>query len=243
MVVTQRSVRDGGTLARTIGGLLAGPFRASVPRTLLAAARGARPLVVSPRFRIAGAHRITAGGLVKLGVRGYGFTDGRIDGLLRVRGRLVFQGGAEVGKGARWDVGPEATVTVGANTYFSPRSMLVASTGITIGADCAIAWDVQILDDDFHELVVAGERRPQAVPVEILDRVWIGNRSLVLKGARIARGCAVAANSVVTGHFDEENCLIAGSPARVIKRDILWDPREGELDAHIAGTALDSESA
>ncbi|GAA1861004.1 hypothetical protein GCM10009836_46430 [Pseudonocardia ailaonensis] len=216
---------------RRVAGLLAGPYRASLPRTALAAARGVRPMIVSPGFRIAGAGRISAAGLVKLGTRDYGFTDARMDGLLRVRGRLEFRGGAEIGKGARWDVGPGATVTIGAGTYFSPRSLLIASIGITVGADCAIAWDVQILDDDFHTLVVAGEQRPSTLPVEIGDHVWIGNRSLVLKGARIPRGCVVAANSVVTGRFDEENCLLAGSPARVVKRDVVWDPAADEVGA------------
>ncbi|WP_261156851.1 acyltransferase [Serratia liquefaciens] len=43
-----------------------------------------------------------------------------------------------------------------------------------------------------------------------------------MKGTNIASGCVVAANSVVSGDFLESNCLIAGSPARVVKRNISW---------------------
>jgi hypothetical protein len=32
----------------------------------------------------------------------------------------------------------------------------------------------------------------------------------------------VAADSKVSGVFAEENCLIAGNPAKVIKRNIAW---------------------
>jgi acetyltransferase-like isoleucine patch superfamily enzyme len=45
----------------------------------------------------------------------------------------------------------------------------------------------------------------------------------LLKGCRIADGCVVAAGSTVLGNFDALNCLIAGTPAKMIRRDVEWD--------------------
>jgi acetyltransferase-like isoleucine patch superfamily enzyme len=46
---------------------------------------------------------------------------------------------------------------------------------------------------------------------------------MVLKGAVIPNGCVVAAGSVVTKRFEEENSLIAGTPARVTRTGIEWE--------------------
>ena len=38
----------------------------------------------------------------------------------------------------------------------------------------------------------------------------------------IPDGAIVGAYSVVAGRFDEKNSVIAGNPARVVKRNIEW---------------------
>ena len=45
----------------------------------------------------------------------------------------------------------------------------------------------------------------------------------IMKGVTIADGCVIAANSVVTKSMAEENALIAGNSAKIIKKDILWE--------------------
>ncbi|MEJ7665610.1 MAG: hypothetical protein WKG07_41865 [Hymenobacter sp.] len=54
------------------------------------------------------------------------------------------------------------------------------------------------------------------------DRVWIGSRVSIFKGTVIPSGCVVASNSVVKGVFTEENALLAGNPAKVVKRNVQW---------------------
>ena len=46
---------------------------------------------------------------------------------------------------------------------------------------------------------------------------FIGCNSIILKGTVLGDGCVVGAGAVVCGKF-EDNCVIAGNPARVIKR-------------------------
>ncbi len=58
---------------------------------------------------------------------------------------------------------------------------------------------------------------------EIGNHVWIGMENIICKNTKISDNCIIGAGSVVTKSFDEENCIIAGNPAKIIKRNINWD--------------------
>lgn len=49
------------------------------------------------------------------------------------------------------------------------------------------------------------------------DGVWIGANSLILPGVNIGKGSVIAAGSVVCENVDE-NVLVGGVPARIIKK-------------------------
>jgi acetyltransferase-like isoleucine patch superfamily enzyme len=115
---------------------------------------------------------------------------------------------------------PGATVTIGARTYVNRRTELHCDDRITIGSDCAIAWDVQIIDSDRHTFVGSSDGRPE--PIEIGNHVWIGQRVIVLKGVNIGGGAVIAAGSVVTRDVGPAT-LVGGVPARVLKTDVEWE--------------------
>ena len=58
---------------------------------------------------------------------------------------------------------------------------------------------------------------PSADPVVIEDNVVIGANAVVLEGVRIGKGSVVAAGAVVTENIPE-NVVVAGMPARIIKK-------------------------
>ena len=92
-----------------------------------------------------------------------------------------------------------------------------------IGGNC------KILDNDFHPIEVEARNQllrdskggdSDLVPskeIRIGKNCFLGCNSIVLKGTVLGDGCVVGAGAVVSGKF-EENCVIAGNPARVIKR-------------------------
>ena len=53
--------------------------------------------------------------------------------------------------------------------------------------------------------------------IKIGKNCFIGCNSIILKGTVLGDGCVVGAGAVVAGKF-EDNCVIAGNPAKVIKR-------------------------
>ena len=89
---------------------------------------------------------------------------------------------------------------------------------ITIGNHCRVGEQVTIYDCDFHE--VSPEHRNRSCgpvrPVVIEDNVWIGSRSMILKGVVIGQNSVVAAMSVVTKSVPA-NAVVAGNPARVMR--------------------------
>ena len=81
--------------------------------------------------------------------------------------------------------------------------------------------NVVIVDADFHALWppesrVSTPAIESDADVTIGRNVWIGMRSIVLKGVTIGDGAIVAAGSVVTGDIPS-NTLAGGVPARVIR--------------------------
>ena len=146
------------------------------------------------------------------------------DGVTRldVRGTLRVHGEVGVGRGCMVDIHQGALVEIGHGTYLNSRTQLVIRHGLRIGQSCAISWECQFLDADFHQLSYEGQRTAGSQAIVLGDRVWIGSRVSVYKGSVIPSGCVVASNSVVKGVFTEENALLAGNPARVVKRNVHW---------------------
>lgn len=65
------------------------------------------------------------------------------------------------------------------------------------------------------------------------DDCWICGNVTVLPGVRLGRGVTVGAGSVVTRSFEEGFVVVAGNPARVVKRiESAWKGEgEGAGDA------------
>jgi acetyltransferase-like isoleucine patch superfamily enzyme len=110
---------------------------------------------------------------------------------------------------------PGGHLEIGDNVFINYGCSLASSNHVKIGNDCLIGSHVMIMDSDFHR-VEDKSWDATGVPIIIEDRVWIGNRSIVLKGVRIAHDSVVAAGSVVT-HDVPPRSVVAGVPARVVR--------------------------
>lgn len=89
---------------------------------------------------------------------------------------------------------------------------------VTIGDDCFIGPNVSIYTACHStDPVERNTRREWAKPVTIGNNVWIGGSVTILPGVTIGDNATIGAGSVVTKDV-ESNCVVAGNPARVIKR-------------------------
>jgi acetyltransferase-like isoleucine patch superfamily enzyme len=115
---------------------------------------------------------------------------------------------------------PDSTVRIGDQTCVN-NGVAIISEGrsITIGRRCLMGPGVQIYDSDFHALDVAGRLtgQPRMAEVVIEDDVFIGAYATVLKGVTVGAGSVIGAGAVVVEDVPE-NAIVAGNPAREIKR-------------------------
>ena len=94
-----------------------------------------------------------------------------------------------------------------------------AQKSVSIGKNCLIAANCQIMDGSGHELQTSNRldvsTRARAIVIE--DNVWLGTGVIVLPGTLIKRDSVISAGSVVSGTI-EENSLMVGNPARLKKK-------------------------
>jgi acetyltransferase-like isoleucine patch superfamily enzyme len=115
-------------------------------------------------------------------------------------------------------------LTVAGGTYFNDGTLVYCAEEITIGADCAIAWNVTITDTDVHRLLRSGAEHTPSRPISLGDGCWIGTGATLLKGACVGSGAVVGARSLVLGDV-APHTLVGGVPARQIADDISWTLR------------------
>lgn len=98
------------------------------------------------------------------------------------------------------------------------------NTSIKIGKDCMFSSQLSMRVGDSHTIYDINTKKILNMPknIEIGNHVWLAAGVKVLKGAKIPDNCIVGANSLVTKAFEEENCIIAGSPAKIIKKGVNW---------------------
>jgi maltose O-acetyltransferase len=139
--------------------------------------------------------------------------------------KVVNQGTMTFGERVRLDstvaklemvVLPGGHLEVGNNVFVNYGSSLVSSKHVKIGDDVLIGTHVMVMDCDFHRVEdkswdTSGE------PIVLEDRVWLGNRSMVLKGVTVGHDAVVAAGSVVTRDVPPRT-VVAGVPAKVVRR-------------------------
>ncbi|MVA77265.1 serine O-acetyltransferase [Auraticoccus sp. F435] len=90
--------------------------------------------------------------------------------------------------------------------------VLKHTTGLVVGGEVQ-AGERLVL----HQNVTLGDRRPYGGQPRIGDDVTVGAGACVLGPVSIGNRVQVAANSVVLTDVDDD-CVVAGAPARVVKR-------------------------
>jgi len=123
---------------------------------------------------------------------------------------------------------PGAYIRIGDNVGMSGVT-IYARKGIEIGENTAIGGNTKILDNDFHPIEAETRNKllmdknggnsdlVPAKPIKIGKNCFIGCNAIILKGTELGDGCVVGAGAVVSGKF-EANSVIAGNPAKVIKK-------------------------
>ncbi|GAA4132535.1 sugar O-acetyltransferase [Streptomyces griseoincarnatus] len=110
-----------------------------------------------------------------------------------------------------------SNITVGARTFVNYHLTALDVAAITIGEDCQIGPNVQLLTPTHP--VEPGPRRDKleaARPITIGDNVWIGGGAIVCPGVTIGDNSVIGAGAVVTKDVPA-NVVAVGNPARPVR--------------------------
>ena len=113
-------------------------------------------------------------------------------------------------------------VNIGNNCKMNDQAYLNARSGIVIGDDVTISYAAKIISTgyDVDYWIETGEKRHfDDKPVVIGNHCWIGAGAIILPGVTISgEYVVVAAGAVVTKDITENKVVVAGNPAKIIKR-------------------------
>ncbi len=150
-------------------------------------------------------------------------TDGDMP-LISGSGRIILGDNVKIGNRNAWILSPNLyecpELIIGDNTVINYQVGISVECKVEIGDSCVIAGENMIFDNNSHSILYTNKRKmtkEDVGPIKIDDHVWIGMRSMILKGVTIGKGSVVAAGSVVTKDVPPMT-LVGGNPARVIKK-------------------------
>jgi acetyltransferase-like isoleucine patch superfamily enzyme len=112
---------------------------------------------------------------------------------------------------------PHSIITIGKNVGISGAS--ISGDNISIGNNVLIGSGVMIVDNDAHPIHPDLRNEAKYIkssPIVIEDDVFIGARSIILKGVTIGKGSVIGAGSVVTKNIPTMT-IATGNPAKVVK--------------------------
>ncbi len=128
-------------------------------------------------------------------------------------------------KTARFPVSQKCKVVCPHNIEFDPDDLnnfqsfgiyYQAFGSIKIGHGTYIGPNVGLITANHDPEDPSKHLEPE--PITLGNNCWIGMNSIILPGVSLAANTVVGAGSIVTHSFPEGNCIIAGNPARVIRK-------------------------
>jgi acetyltransferase-like isoleucine patch superfamily enzyme len=164
------------------------------------------------------------------------------DGSMIAFPQSVIFGEGRIALGRETTIGPFASVSAGMPSQVGERGDPI----ITIGDRCTLGKGIGIvgherirIGDDIwtgHYVYITDQNHgyedvdlPIGVqmwknePVVIGSGSWLGHGAIVLPGSRLGRHVVVAAGAVVAGLEVPDNCVVAGVPARIVRRYVTGE--------------------
>ena len=113
-------------------------------------------------------------------------------------------------------IGDKTSIEEARITSFEPYK-------IEIGKDCMFSADIVIMNTDVHKIydTTTKLKTNEGKEISIGNHVWLGIRTIVLKGVNIGDNSIVAAGSIVTKDV-KANTVVSGNPARQLKENRNW---------------------
>lgn len=148
-------------------------------------------------------------------------------GEIVIAGTVIFKGYFHFGKDVYFHVGAGAHCEVGNFSCLGSQTLFICKEKIILGDYVRIAYETQLLDSIFHQLIdlTTDTKKPITAPIHIGNYNWIGNRSTIMKGTITPDHCIIGSNSLCNKDYSNlgKHILIGGIPAKLLNTDIARD--------------------
>jgi acetyltransferase-like isoleucine patch superfamily enzyme len=88
---------------------------------------------------------------------------------------------------------------------------------LTLEDNCALAGNVYLIAHSNPYKHFKGKLLSYVAPIVIKEGAWVGINSTILPGVTVGKNSVVSAGAVVSESVPD-NCIVAGNPAKVIRR-------------------------
>ena len=113
-------------------------------------------------------------------------------------------------------------VTIGDDCRLNNQVYINARSSVVIGNDVTISYGAKLISTgyDIHCWMKTGEKKHiEDKPISIGNHCWIGADVIILPGIQITgEYVIVAAGAVVTKSIYESRVVVAGNPAKIVKK-------------------------
>lgn len=125
-----------------------------------------------------------------------------------------------------WPVNPRTVVSNPRNIEFDIDDIHIFQTPgcywqnlrakIKVGRNCYIAPNVGIIttNHDIYDIT----KHVEGKDIVFGEKCWIGMNTMILPGVVLGSNTIVGAGSVVTHSFPEGHCVVAGNPAKLLRK-------------------------
>ena len=148
------------------------------------------------------------------------------ESILSIEGTVIFRGKCALGSSSILVVKKNGLVDFGNNVILGAKCLVFSECSIIFKNDVLTSWNCQFLDSDTHKIfnTLTKMQYVNAKPIIIGSHTWVGNHVLFNKGSIVTNDTIIASNSFVNKNFSssESFCLLAGSPAKVVKKNVSW---------------------
>jgi acetyltransferase-like isoleucine patch superfamily enzyme len=121
---------------------------------------------------------------------------------------------------ARFEVHGDGCINIQENVSIGQGFHITSKGNLYIGTGTVISGNVIVtnIDHEYEDINKPILEQPYIVKDTIIGQnCFIGFGAVIQAGTKLGRHCVIGANSVVRGEFPDY-CVIAGVPAKIIKR-------------------------
>lgn len=152
---------------------------------------------------------------------------------LEINGTLEFKGYCTIGSGSFLSIHNSGHLKLGERCVITQGIKIVCYKSIEFGKKVLCGWDCLVMDTDLHQLSdTQGVRVGNpCLPVRVGDESWISFQTTIMKGTIIPDRSVVASRSLCNKDYGVTSyVLIAGTPAKIIKKGIWRYPTNDHID-------------